>query len=118
MDNINGFWKYDRMCNEWRRYLLLVFQQEYRNHVKFNEWSLLLRETYMSINYKKSKFKWIAESIIENLDMRSDYLWQNNANFDDWDYIVETVNDYKVLIISITVNNLGSIRLPLVSRKL
>lgn len=114
---INRFWNY--RDGEWLRYILPLFQHEYPTHPKSAEWCLKLDETYMYVNYRsgpKPKFKWIGGAIIENADMRSDYLWHMNLDGYDYDYDVESLNGHKVLVISIHDKKLGTIHLPLITK--
>jgi len=117
ISHINRFWKYDDRDKEWKRYLLPLFRREYPTHPKTDEWCLILNEAYMYVNYKpKPKFKWIGEAIIENADMRSDYLWQMNLDRVCCDYDVKLLNGHKVLVMSISDKNLGTIHLPLITK--
>lgn len=120
--NLNGFWRWDNWREEWRRYLMPLFQYVYPNHPKFKEWCDYLKDGYMFINSGKSYFSSKLENIVENGDVRSDYLWYDGIDINGGDrkteYSTEMINSYKVFFINIDHSELGSIRLPLISRKI
>jgi len=120
--NLNGYWRWDGRHEEWRRRLMPLFQYVYPNHPKFKEWSDYLKDSYMYINTDKSYFKRMLENIVENGDVRSDYLWYHGIDStgreSNCNYTTEMVNSYKVFFIDIDHKELGSIRLPLISRKI
>jgi hypothetical protein len=98
---------------EWRKYIRPLFQHVYPNHRRSAEWCAKLADAYAWSNHR---FKDNRDGIVENGDMRMDYLQITDLKC-DYDYNVEIIMNGKILSVIINDKELGTIKLPLIYKK-